>query len=214
VPSNVEICNLALADLGDSATVVTIDPPEGSAQAEHCQRFYPIALYALLELHQWSFATKRMALTAVDNPSSTWAYAYQVPNLCMSIISILDPGALNDYSAENVSGTVGIYQPQSYVRETDADGNQIILTNQADAVARYTVVVTDTSKFTPLFVLCLSCMLRSMLAGPVLKGAEGRAESKAAKQELVTYWLPKATASDGNDRRVDPVQEVSWIANR
>ena len=38
--SEVEICNLALARLGDAATVVSIDPPEGSAQAEHCAMFY------------------------------------------------------------------------------------------------------------------------------------------------------------------------------
>ena len=48
MPSEVDICNLALGHLGDSATVATIDPPEGSAQAEHCARFYPIARDARL----------------------------------------------------------------------------------------------------------------------------------------------------------------------
>ena len=37
-----DICNMALGHLGDSATVASIDPPEGSAQAEHCARFYPM----------------------------------------------------------------------------------------------------------------------------------------------------------------------------
>ena len=49
--SVVDICNQALSHLGDSATVASIDPPEGSAQAEHCARFYPAALAALLEMH-------------------------------------------------------------------------------------------------------------------------------------------------------------------
>ena len=57
--SDVEICNLALSHLGDTATVASIDPPEGSAQAEHCARFYPIARDALLEKHDWSWATRR-----------------------------------------------------------------------------------------------------------------------------------------------------------
>ena len=57
--SEVAICNLALAHLGDSATVASIDPPEGSAQSEHCARFYPIARDALLEMHAWKFATRR-----------------------------------------------------------------------------------------------------------------------------------------------------------
>ena len=51
MPSAVTICNLALAHLGDSATVSSIDPPEGSAPAEHCARFYPVALGLLLEAH-------------------------------------------------------------------------------------------------------------------------------------------------------------------
>ena len=40
--SVVEICNLALSHLGDRATVVSIDPPEGSAQAEHCKTYWPL----------------------------------------------------------------------------------------------------------------------------------------------------------------------------
>ena len=96
----------------------------------------------------------------------------------------------------------------------DANGNAILLTNQAGAVARYTTLVTDTTKFTPLFVLALTCLLRSMLAGPVLKGAEGRNESKAAKQELLNVWMPKATGSDASDRNVQPVQAVGWVAAR
>ena len=60
--SEVEICNLALSHLGDTATVASSDPPEGSAQAEHCARFYPIARDALLEMQNWKFATRRATL--------------------------------------------------------------------------------------------------------------------------------------------------------
>ena len=41
--TEVDICNLALAHLGDDATIASIKPPEGSAQAEKSARFYPIA---------------------------------------------------------------------------------------------------------------------------------------------------------------------------
>ena len=58
--SEVEICNLALARLGDAATVVSIDPPEGSAQAEHCAMFYPMARDTLLAQHPWGFAQRRV----------------------------------------------------------------------------------------------------------------------------------------------------------
>ena len=48
--SEVDICNLALGHLGDNATVASLNPPEGSVQAQHCARFYPIARDALLEM--------------------------------------------------------------------------------------------------------------------------------------------------------------------
>ena len=41
--TEVDICNIALAHLGDDATIASLSPPEGSAQAEKAARFYPIA---------------------------------------------------------------------------------------------------------------------------------------------------------------------------
>ena len=57
--TEIDICNLALAHLGDDATIASIKPPEGSAQAEHAARYYPIARNSLLESHTWNFAAKR-----------------------------------------------------------------------------------------------------------------------------------------------------------
>ena len=65
--SVVDICNLALAHLGDDATISSIDPPEGSAQAEHCKRFYTSARDTLLQLHPWNFASKRIALAELGD---------------------------------------------------------------------------------------------------------------------------------------------------
>ena len=70
--SVVDICNLALGHLGDPATVSSIDPPEGSAQAQHCARFYPIARDSLLEMHSWNFSTYREALAHLQ--PAEWIY--------------------------------------------------------------------------------------------------------------------------------------------
>ena len=56
----VDIANLALAHLGENGTVASIDPPEGSAQAVHLARFYPIARDALQEAYPWNFCTRRI----------------------------------------------------------------------------------------------------------------------------------------------------------
>lgn len=218
-----DICNLALSNLGDSATVVSISPPSGSIQAVHCARFYPIALNAMLEMHPWDFAMRRVSLALLaETPPSPWQYVYALPTDCLNPMGVLDPNTIDDYSAGlvqygNYNGypgaMVGIYTPQPYSLELDATGAEILLTNQQNAVLRYSALVTDTTTFPPLFIVALGYSLASMLAGPVIKGSEGRAESKAQMQ-MFQQALGKAIDSDANQRNVKPTASVSWIVNR
>lgn len=221
--SAVDICNLALGHLGDEATVSSIDPPEGSAQAEHCARFYSVARDAVLEAHNWNFATTRAALAAVTSHWSSWAFCYIVPTECLKAISVLPPGALNDYSVSfgqsaaalgypgsNLVGANSLYTPQEYSIETDESGRRLLYTNQAGAVLRYVRRIEDTTRFSPLFVDALSRLLASYLAGPVVKGTEG---VQVAQAQLSAYgmFMAQATASDSNQRNVRPRQSVPWI---
>lgn len=220
--SDVDICNLALGHLGDSATVSSINPPEGSAQAEHCARFYPIARDALLEMHPWGFATRRVQLAQLTSWNFTeWQYCYQQPADAVNLLTILPATATDDisvgiqnYTQQNVSMTnQGVYQPQPYVAETLDDGTEILLTNVPNAVLRYTCLVTDTNKFSPLFVTAFSWYLASYLAGPVIKGEVGAAEAKRCYAEFVEV-MGRATSSDANQRRIQPAMNTPWIAGR
>lgn len=221
--SEVDISNNALALLGDSATVASLNPPSGSIQAVHCARFYPMARDALLEMHTWGFSTRRVQPTLLaETPPSPWAYAYSAPSDVLNFIAILDPNASDDYSAGlaqygNVAGAypnnIGVYTPQPFAVEMDSSGNQIILTNQQNAVLRYSGHITDTTQFSPLFIEGLVLLLASKLAGPVIKGADGRAEAKAKLQDFAT-WFAMAAVSDANQHRQKPAQSVDWIVNR
>jgi hypothetical protein len=224
--SVVDICNLALAHLGDNATIASIDPPEGSAQAEHCQRFFPIARDTLLEMHSWAFATKRAYGAEVENTWPMWQYAYAMPGDAMHIMAVLPPEARDDYSTNftpetypdfytNYSPSVaaGQYVPQKFSVETAFDGSQIVLTNQKQAVIRYGARVTDPTKYSALFTTTLSWHLASMLAGPVIKGDQGAAEAKRCIT-MMNLYLGKAMESDSNERQIKPEHIVSWIAGR
>ena len=221
--SEVDYCNNALAELGDTATVVSLVPPSGSVQAVHCARFYPIARDELLAMHAWQFATKRVALTLLsETPPASWAYAYQLPSDQLKILAILDPNATDDYSAGlaqygNISGSynyqVGLYTTQPFETEIDANGNQVLYSNQQNAVMRYVGRVTDTTTFPPMFGAALTKRLKTKLAGVVIKGAEGRAEAKSAMQEFIVEY-GKATEDDANQHRNKPAQSVDWIVNR
>lgn len=228
--SEVDICNLALGYLGDAATLASIDPPEGSAQADHCARFYPVARDALLEMHDWGFATKRVALATLTNTSAQWAYCYAAPTDLVNTIAVIASDAQDDNSVamayanpwgQVASPSQGTYSPQEFVLESLGDGTDVIYTNQPGALLRYVARVTDTTKFSPLFVRTLAASLASMLAGPVVKGAEGM--RAAAHWEAVAFGsdgkgglFGKAAASDAGQKRTTTRerQNTSWLAGR
>ncbi|WP_417070828.1 hypothetical protein [Niveibacterium terrae] len=220
--SVVDICNLALSHIGDEASVSSIDPPENSAQAQYCARFYPIARDTTIERHTWGFSTSRMVLAQVQNEWSEWDYAYAEPAGAVNIIAVLPPYALDDYSesvstAFSASGVPssagGRYVPQPYSCEINSSGAQVILTDQADAVLRYTRIVEDPTQFSPLFVDAVGFLLASYLAGPIIKGVEG-AQMAAAMLKAFREVLKEARESDAGQRRVQPIHNVSWIVGR
>lgn len=199
--SEVDICNLALARLGDNATVASIDPPEGSAQAEHCARFYAVARDSLLEMHAWKFATRRVPLAKLTVESWDWAFAYAEPTGALKLLGVLSATASNDD------------ETQPYEAESDTNGAPIILTNQEGASLRFVARVTDTTRFSPLFVDALAWLLASYLAGPVLKGDAGAAMAKACLQSFMLAFS-NAKVSDANQRKVRPEHTPAWIAGR
>jgi hypothetical protein len=78
---------------------------------------------------------------------------------------------------------------------------------------RHTLLVTDTAKFSPLFVEALTWLLASKLAGPVLKGDAGAAAAQACTRTFV-YWMGLAKASDASQRQTKPRQQVGWMNAR
>lgn len=228
--SEVDICNAALGNLGDVANLQSISPPDGSAQADHCARFYPIARDALIEMHDWDFATKRVALAQVSNITTEWGYCYAQPIDLINTIAVMDSLAADDWSVgipaeqiwqETPILNTGAYTPREFVLESAADGTDILYTNQVNAVLRYVARVTDTSKFSPLFTRTLIASLSALLAGPVIKGDAGAAA--AARWEMVAFGrdgksglFGKAAASDAAQRRstLRDRQAVSWINSR
>lgn len=199
--SEVEICNLALGHLGDNASIASLDPPEGSAQAEHCARFYPIARDTLLEAHSWKFATRRGTLALLDTESFNWDYAYAEPFGALRILAVLPSDARSTDEGEQ------------FETVSDDAGTSLILTDLVDATVLYTARVSDTTKFSPLFVDALSRLLAAYLAGPVLKGDAGKAESKAQMQ-FFRAALSLAMTSDANQRKVKPEHTVDWMGAR
>lgn len=218
--SDVDICNQALALLGDSATVSSINPSEGSVQAQHCARFYAIARDAVTEMHTWSFATKTIQLAQLANPQWNWDYNYAQPSDLLKPIKILFNPQLgvSDRFPETWCEQYGQFmwpeEPQiQFSREVDANGNYIICTNEAGAVLKYIAQVTDTTKFSNLYVDCLSMYLASKLAGPLIKGDEGRQQAMTCMQAF-SGLLANAKVADAQSRHAYVRHVAPWISGR
>lgn len=223
----VDIANLALSYLGDTATVASISPPEGSAQAQHCARFYPMAVAQTLEGHDWNFITERSALAVLTTPySDRWLYAYAPPadlNTMISVVPSIDYNALDPTLYLGYSDWT--YWPdwfpcelmwerlKNFEIEVDSLGRNVLLSNLENAIGRYTVNTASESNFPAIFTECVTRRLASMLAGPLIKGSEGRAESKAQMQ-MAMLAESKAKVQDANQKHDQHRPVPIWIRDR
>lgn len=195
--SEVTISNLALGHLGDRATVSSLNPPEGSAQAQHCAQFYPLARNSTLEDHDWSFARTRATLAPLlVDPPPGWLYGYELPSDCLSARSIIVPGQTTD----DGDAAFEIEGPALY-------------TNVETAVLKYTQLITDPNRYSPTFIDALAWRLASYLAGPVLKGETG---SKAGVSCFNVYkgLISEARFKDANKSNVKLAHVPAHIAAR
>ncbi len=199
--SEVDIANLALSALGDSATVASLNPPEGSPQAERCAKFYPLARDSLQEEFIWSFCIRRKQLALISAwEGSQWAYAYAVPAEMLRPLSVVTVGSSSDQVSDG-----GFQDGMPFALEArntgQVEGRQtaqmMLLTNCPDAELRYTVKVSDTTKFTAKFVEAVYWKLASMIAGPVLKGDAGVKMTQSCLQVAMAI-AGEAAVKDAN----------------
>lgn len=216
--SVVDVCNLALSHIGDEATVTSISPPEGSPQAGHCARFYPMARNALLTKYTWSFATRRVDLALLTlTPPVGWLYAYSLPNGCLKPLCVLAPEDASEAFFMSMIGrdTADLFPAghpdnnhQQFVIEADSTGALVLYTNIENAILVYIHETSDTTRWTPLAILALARLLASYLAGPIIKGTEGMAVAKGQLQAFMAAEYPQATSDDGQRRQQNVYADV------
>jgi hypothetical protein len=203
--SATDISNIALSHLGARAQVSSISPPDGSVEAGYCARFYPLARREVLEAMNFSFAKTRVTLAEVTNTSTVWGYAYALPSDCIKALRVLKL----EYAQQiALLWPIGYrYTDGEWTRIEDAFSergsatfeleDQVLRTNEPDAVLLYKRDVTDTTKFSPLTVSAIGQVLAGYLAGPIIKGLDG-ARVGAQWREQGMAAARAAAASDAN----------------
>lgn len=181
----VDICNLALGMLGDSGDVTSIMPPDGSPQAGHCARWYPLALRKLFEEHDWSFAIRRsrgVQLSNVDEDLYEWKHAFLLPSDCVRLMRVSEVGKQDaplDFEVE-------LYESNS---------SRAVFVDAQDVVLTYVSYVDTATVFPTYFVQALTLLLASYLVGPV-KRSDSSSDAAARLLQQYEAALSRAKTSD------------------
>lgn len=219
--SLVDVCNLAVARLGDAAEIVSIEPPDGSAQAAHCARFLPMVRDSLLQAHAWGFALRREALAAITMPVgvSGWLYAYAMPNQCLQLLAVQAGDASDDFIGATTDADDALRSSAAqapHLVELTPDGAMVILTDTEGAVARFVKRIEDPTLWSPLFTESLSWRLAAAVAGPLLKGDAGMQQARRC-EEIAAAVLARARAQDAQQSRPRVLSQPlasSWLSAR
>lgn len=205
--SQITLWNKALARLGDEATVSS--PTERSRQAELCRTFYDGARCSVLQMRDWSFATKTRALSlsvAPEGCDPRWRHTYDYPADAIHMWAVFPAGAsltiphtMDALAVDYVPDMIPAAYLEFEIGLGDND-DQVVFTNIETACARFTVDVVDVGRWSPLFYEALSWYLASQLAGPLIQGESGRNESRRMLEEFNLY-LNQAATKDANQSR-------------
>ncbi len=180
--SVVDICNLAIANLGEEAIVQSIETTDGTVQSALCERFYPIARDALLARHHWNFATTAITPAPLaETPRQPWAAKYSLPSNIIAVQAVE-------------------YSPKEYSEFKCENG--VLLTQWTALNIFVTLRIEDPTKFSPLFTEALGFQLATHLAGPIIKGKNGMQVAKEMRQqaETVISWAKEQDSNEMDDQ--------------
>jgi len=183
-----EVCNIALAKLGQRGTIENIDTPEKDVEKVFA-KWYDVVRQLALQEQKPNFAIERR--TVAENSSITVsptdAFAFEYPSDCLAVLGIGEQqDKANDYWIEGYSGGKVIYTKYDYT----TDGMPI----------RFIKDVTDVSKFTSEFVLTFASMLADKVCYEVT-------EDDTKKKIIgVDMKLEKASSASLNAQENRPIK--------
>ena len=166
--TNVSICNEALSMIG-AKSIISFD--DATENARRCASIYDSTRKALLRMHPWSFAKKRVQLAPIStHPSFGYAHAFPLPS---DFMRVYDAGEIN-YEIEG--------------RHILADTDLINLV--------YVYDNDNEQTWDSLFVECMALYLVNKLAKPIT-GSQTEADSAWQKMQNL---LRQARAINGQER--------------
>lgn len=194
MPSVIEICNLALAHIGQGSIN---DLEELSPQAKKCNLFYTNTRDSMLRQFPWNFSTKSILLSQIDTETPGWDYTYQYPPTALWVRKVF---------------SVGDVDPEiPYEYEIITTGTEkYICCDLYQAYAKCTIRIEDTTLFDPLFIDVLTYKLALDLCMP-LTNSSNKTQEIMAKLQTALSSAMLAGAVEGSQKK--PQSQQARITN-
>ena len=167
--TDIDICNTALALIGQSRSIESMD--EVSPEAEACKMFYKQSLDLCLDSNNWGFARRDEVITNEDLLEDVvvlpYLHAYKLPEDVMRVLYLTKLKATPDIEAMGKRRAIQ-FNFRNY------DGKKVLATDQEPSFAiHYQAFIDDISVCSPAFYDALSYMLASKLASALIRGSDG-----------------------------------------
>lgn len=188
----VEICNMALANIGVEGRIASLE--ENSEPARLCKLYFETVRRDVLSAHAWNFATRKrnLSLTGGQNRLG-WQYAYAYPTDCLRAVRILQA----DRNADPVRFKVGV---------SDNLLEKIILTDEPNAQLEYVVNLTNVELFDPQATYMMTWGLSDAIATPLTQDDR---RAQFANQKY-TALKEAAKANDSSEGAPDENPQTEW----
>ena len=185
--SEVDICNKALLSLG-AATIISLE--DNQTEAILSKQLYADLRDAVLQAHNWSWAIERINLPkSGTDPTFRYANSYPLPARTLTVLEV------NKIDWDDPT--------RDWQVEDDA-----IVSNDNNCSAKILRQVTDTSKFSPLFIQALQARLAADMAIPLT--SNGKLEE--AKWNLYRTKMMEAAGRDGQQGKSRRIRS-RWLTN-
>ena len=150
--SKIDICNLALANLGQPGINSLEDDSERSRRLK---LYYPVALGETLRAHPWKFARTLAPLAEIDARVPGWRYVYEYPTNAAAVLEVLMCG-----------------KPVMFKVAALEQKGRVILANVPKAYVSYTRLEENPALYDTLFVKVLAWTLACDIALAITGSSE------------------------------------------
>lgn len=198
MPSEVEICNMALSNLGVGSSRWIDDLTEASEEAQTCNLWFDSVRDEVLSEHPWPFAQAYKVLNKLeDDPNDEWDFSYNYPSDAITLVRIVAGNGFRQSTPvpfQIAHGSTGA----------------IILTNEDEAVAAYTKRIEDTTRYPKQFYQLVAWRLAKSLAMPI---TENRGMIDFTEQQY-QIQLQVAKAKLAGEEQLEDEPDTEFISNR